>query len=61
MAKTKGNSNLHSSRAGKTNEFYTEISLVEEELRHYKDFFKGKTVFVTATTPKKVIFGNILS
>jgi hypothetical protein len=56
MAKTKGNSNLHSSRAGKTDEFYTEISLIEKELRHYKDFFKGKTVFCNCDDPAESNF-----
>jgi hypothetical protein len=56
MAKTKGNSNLHLSRAGKTDEFYTEISLIEKELRHYKDFFKGKTVFCNCDDPEESNF-----
>jgi len=30
-----GNSNLHMSRAGKTDEFYTQFSTIEDELRHY--------------------------
>lgn len=30
-----GNSNLHMSKAGKTDEFYTQLSTIEEELRHY--------------------------
>jgi hypothetical protein len=56
MAKTKGNSNLHLSRAGKTDEFYTEISLIEKELRHYKHFFKGKTVFCNCDDPQESNF-----
>lgn len=51
-AKTAGNSNLHSSRAGKTDEFYTQISLIEKELRHYKDFLRGKTVFCNCDDPE---------
>ena len=30
------NSNLQMSRAGKTDEFYTQLSTIEEELRHYR-------------------------
>lgn len=56
MAKTKGNSNLHSSRAGKTDEFYTQISLIEKELRHYKAFFQGKTVFCNCDDPEESNF-----
>ena len=48
----KGNSNLHMSRAGKTDEFYTQISLIESELRHYKHFFRGKTVFCNCDDPE---------
>lgn len=56
MAKAKGNSNLHSSRAGKADEFYTQISLIEKELRHYKDFFRGKTVFCNCDDPTESNF-----
>lgn len=51
-----GNSNLHTSRAGKTDEFYTTISLIENELRHYKNFFKDKTVFCNCDDPKESNF-----
>jgi hypothetical protein len=50
-AKTVGNSNLHMSRAGKTDEFYTPIALIENELRHYRDFFRGKIVFCNCDDP----------
>ena len=40
-----GNSNLHMSRAGKTYEFYTQLSTIEDELRHYRKYFKGKLVY----------------
>ncbi len=55
-AKTSGNSNLHQSRSGKTDEFYTQISLIEKELRHYKDFFRGKTVFCNCDDPEESNF-----
>lgn len=47
-----GNSNLHMSRSGKADEFYTQISLIEKELKHYKDYFKGKTVFCNCDDPE---------
>ncbi len=50
-AKTVGNSNLHMSRAGKTDEFYTPISLIENELRHYREFLRGKIVFCNCDDP----------
>ena len=46
-----GNSNLHMSKAGKTDEFYTLLSTIEEDLRHYCKFFKGKTVLCNCDDP----------
>ena len=46
-----GNSNLHSSRADKADEFYTQLSLIESELKHYKEHFKGKVVFCNCDYP----------
>lgn len=46
-----GNSNLHMSKADKADEFYTQISLIESELKHYREHFKGKTVFCNCDDP----------
>ena len=46
-----GNSNLHMSRADKADEFYTQLSLIENELHHYRAFFKGKTVLCNCDDP----------
>ena len=46
-----GNSNLHMSRSGKTDEFYTQLSTVEDELRHYRKYFKDKVIFCNADDP----------
>ena len=46
-----GNSNLHMSRAGKTDEFYTQLSTIDDELRHYRKYFKGKVIFCNADDP----------
>lgn len=46
-----GNSNLHMSRAGKTDEFYTQLSTIEDELRHYRNYFRGKVIFCNADDP----------
>ena len=46
-----GNSNLHMSRSDKTDEFYTQLSLIESELKHYKKHFKGKTVLCNCDDP----------
>ena len=46
-----GNSNLHMSRADKADEFYTQLSLIENELKHYKGFIKGKVVMCNCDDP----------
>lgn len=46
-----GNNNLHMSRTGKTDEFYTQLSLIENELKHYREHFKGKVVFCNCDDP----------
>lgn len=52
MAKDIGNTNLHSSRNAKADEFYTQISFIENELKHYKNYFQGKTVFCNCDDPE---------
>lgn len=39
------------SRADKADEFYTQLSLIESELKHYKGHFKGKVVFCNCDDP----------
>lgn len=46
-----GNANVHASRAGKTDEFYTQLSLIENELKHYREHFKDKVVFCNCDDP----------
>lgn len=48
----KGNRNLHASRSGKTDEFYTQLPFIENELKHYKESFKGKTIFCNCDDPE---------
>jgi len=45
------NRNLYSSRGDKADEFYTQLSLIESELKHYKQHFKGKVVFCNCDDP----------
>ena len=46
-----GNSNLNDSARNKQDEFYTQLSLVESELKHYRPHFKGKTVLCNCDDP----------
>lgn len=50
--------NLLAAKREKNNEFYTLLSTVEDELKHYKDHFKGKTVLCNCDDPTKSNFWN---
>ena len=51
-----GNSNLHDSAKNKQDEFYTRLQLIEDELKHYRDHFKGKVVLCNCDDPRKSNF-----
>ena len=42
---------LDDAKVNKKDEFYTQLPDIENELRHYKDYFKGKTVFCNCDDP----------
>ena len=46
-----GNTTLGKAKAAKNDEFYTQLSDIENELRHYKQHFKGKVVFCNCDDP----------
>ena len=46
-----GNRNLHLARKDELDEFYTQLSDIEKELKHYKEHFEGKTVFCNCDDP----------
>ena len=39
-----GNANLNAAAKARKDEFYTQLTDIEKELRHYKSHFQGKTV-----------------
>ena len=45
------NADLRKANKAKKDEFYTQLTDIEKELRHYRDFFEGKTVFCNADDP----------
>lgn len=45
------NAALGKAREAKQDEFYTQLSDIEAELRHYRDFFRGKVVFCNCDDP----------
>ena len=50
MANT--NNLLHSAKKNSKDEFYTQLTDIENELRHYKKHFKGKTVLCNCDDPR---------
>ena len=46
------NSTLHRASKAKNDEFYTQISDIESELKHYTRHFKGKTVLCNCDDPR---------
>ncbi len=53
MSELKGtlNTNLHQARNSKKDEFYTQRTDIEKELKHYRDHFKGKVVYCNCDDP----------
>jgi hypothetical protein len=45
------NSGLHLAKLNKKDEFYTQISDIEREMRHYRRHFKGKIVYCNCDDP----------
>lgn len=46
-----GNSNLHMSKDAREDEYYTDLVMIENELKHYRPHFRGKTVFCNCDDP----------
>ena len=46
------NERLRKARKNKNDEFYTQLADIEEEMRHYKKYFKGKTVLCNCDDPR---------
>jgi len=61
MANKSSNKNLHSAKNSKKDEFYTQLSDIEKELRHYKEHFKDKVVFCNCDDPRVSNFFHYFS
>lgn len=46
------NKNLNKAKDAQKDEFYTQLADIENELRHYKEHFKGKTVLCNCDDPR---------
>jgi nuclear transport factor 2 (NTF2) superfamily protein len=52
MAQKSLNKNLHNAKTSKKDEFYTQLSDIERELKHYKTHFKDKVVYCNCDDPR---------
>ena len=50
------NTNLHKAKEVKNDEFYTQLSDVENELKHYKEHFKDKIILCNCDDPTQSAF-----
>ena len=55
------NTNLTDAKKANNDEFYTRIEDIEKELKHYKDFFRGKVVFCNCGDAIHHNFGKYFS
>ena len=55
------NSNLHTAKTAKRDEFYTMLTDIEKEMRYYKDFFKGKVVYCNCDDARESNFFKYFS
>lgn len=51
MVKTSKNTSFHRASKAKEDEFYTQITDIENELKHYKEHFKNKTIYCNCDDP----------
>lgn len=61
MAKTAQNRNLHKAKDNKKDEFYTQLSDIERELKYYKHHFKDKVVYCNCDDPRVSNFFHYFS
>ena len=61
MAKKSQNRNLTKAKKNKKDEFYTQLSDIENELRHYKKHFKNKVIYCNCDDPRVSNFFHYFS
>ena len=61
MAKSVANINLSKAKKNKKDEFYTQLTDIEKELKHYKRHFKDKVVFCNCDDPRVSNFFHYFS
>lgn len=58
MATKSVNSGLHAAKTGKNDEFYTQLTDIDKELKHYRKHFKNKVVLCNCDDPRISNFFN---
>lgn len=53
---TMGNDALTKAKAAKNDEFYTQLTDIENEMHHYKEHFEGKTIYMNCDDPQESNF-----
>ena len=52
MEENSNNRKLHKAKQSKKDEFYTQLSDIEKELKNYKNHFKDKVVYCNCDDPR---------
>ncbi len=55
------NKSLHSANKAKNDEFYTQLPDISNEMRHYKEYFRNKTIFCNCDDPRVSNFFHYFS
>ncbi len=61
MEKKISNKDLNKAHKNKKDEFYTQLTDIEKELKHYKEYFKDKIVFLNCDDPEESNFWRYFS
>lgn len=61
MTKERKNQNLQGAKKAKNDEFYTQLSDINNELRHYREYFKNKVVLCNCDDPRVSNFFHFFS
>lgn len=61
MKKVTANKRLRSAKSSKKDEFYTQLSDIERELKHYKKYFKNKVIYCNCDDPRVSNFFHYFS
>lgn len=55
------NSNLHNAKVAKNDEFFTQLTDIENEMKYYREYFAGKTVYLNCDDPRESKFFHFFS